>query len=102
MVGAGSGIAPFRSFWLERDAMMHKAKEEKSNQTFGKMYLFFGCRQSTVDNLCSEEIANLVGKGVITKVFYAFSREPGQDKVSHLLSRNFILQNFVNPIFFFF
>ncbi|XP_015923337.1 nitric oxide synthase, inducible-like [Parasteatoda tepidariorum] len=87
MVGAGSGIAPFRSFWLERDAMKHKSMDNHSNTTFGKMYLFFGCRQSTVDNLCSEEIATLVEKGVITKVFYAFSREPGQDKeyVQHKL-----------------
>ncbi|KFM79120.1 Nitric oxide synthase, inducible, partial [Stegodyphus mimosarum] len=83
MVGAGSGIAPFRSFWQERDAMIKKQQSENrsSKQCFGAMYLFFGCRQSTVDNLYSEELATLVQEGVITGVFTAFSREPGLPKV---------------------
>jgi len=50
MVGPGTGVAPFRSFWRERDA-------QKSS---GEMMLFFGCRWEKKDWLYKEEMLNRV------------------------------------------
>lgn len=78
MVGAGCGIAPFRSFWTDREAALNR---EDNETAFGPMYVFFGCRQSDADNIYEKETTSLLKKGVISQVFTAFSREPGQKKV---------------------
>lgn len=88
MVGAGSGIAPFRSFWIDREHRLSKNNGENGEKiSFGPMYLFFGCRRSTKDNIYEQETTSLVKAGVISKVFTAFSREQGQKKqyVQHKL-----------------
>jgi sulfite reductase alpha subunit-like flavoprotein len=76
MVGAGSGIAPFRSFWQQRSA---EAQEGVTSPS-GKMILFFGCRQQDQDNIFGDELNSLVRSGVIHELFLALSREPGQKK----------------------
>jgi NADPH-ferrihemoprotein reductase len=75
MIGAGSGIAPLRGFWQEREAQM------QSGEDCGKMFLFFGCRNSKSDNIYSSELNSLLTKGVLHDVFFALSREPGCKKV---------------------
>ncbi|CAL1275646.1 unnamed protein product [Larinioides sclopetarius] len=89
MVGAGSGIAPFRSFWQERDALFEKRKNDSKVPPLGQMYLFFGCRQSKLDDIYRSETTRLMKKGVLTQVFTSFSREPGQQKeyVQHRLEK---------------
>lgn len=101
MVGSGSGIAPFRSFWQQREyelktmgTMEEPAEVVESSgdededdesgafqEPFGKTVLFFGCRQSNVDNIYSHETTPLLRKGVLQKVVTAYSRQPGQKKV---------------------
>lgn len=71
MIGAGTGIAPFRSFWLQR----------KHEQNFGEMHLYFGCRSSLHDDLYKQELDLLIKDKVIASVRKAYSREPGQKKV---------------------
>jgi len=78
MIGAGSGIAPFRSFWQERDAQI------QNGETCGKMFLFFGCRDSKIDNIYGPELNNLLKKGVIHELFLAVSREAGHKKVIYI------------------
>lgn len=78
MIGAGSGIAPYRSFWQEREVQI------QNGDKCGKMFLFFGCRQSKVDNIYGPELTSLLRKGVLHEVFLALSREPGQKKVSFI------------------
>ena len=73
MIGAGTGIAPFRSFYLEKNA--------NSKTYSGEMHMYFGCRTSEHDDLYKEEMQNLFEKGVLTSVRKAFSREPGEKKV---------------------
>lgn len=46
------------------------------------MYLYFGCRKSTVDYIYKDEIEHAKQDGVLTNVYTAFSREPGQQKVT--------------------
>ncbi|XP_067136813.1 nitric oxide synthase, inducible-like [Centruroides vittatus] len=73
MIGAGSGIAPFKSFW------MHKEMETKQMK-IGKLFLFFGCRQRNLDLVYEHETSPLVRKGILSRVFNVFSREPNQKK----------------------
>ncbi|XP_012524269.1 nitric oxide synthase, salivary gland [Monomorium pharaonis] len=75
LVGPGTGIAPFRGFWQHRFAQM----KLQQNQKFGKIWLFFGCRQKTLD-LYRQEKKEMLEVGVLDKVFLALSREPGIKK----------------------
>ncbi|XP_008546993.1 nitric oxide synthase, salivary gland [Microplitis demolitor] len=70
LVGPGTGIAPFRGFWHHRYAQM----QLEPQQEFGKIWLFFGCRQKNI-NLYCEEKREMMEAGVLDKVFLALSRE---------------------------
>jgi sulfite reductase (NADPH) flavoprotein alpha-component len=65
MVGPGTGIAPFRAFIEERNAVGAK----------GKNWLFFGDRNFTTDFLYQSELLNYKKKGLLTKLSVAFSRD---------------------------
>ncbi|XP_035416782.1 nitric oxide synthase, inducible [Cygnus atratus] len=76
LIGPGTGIAPFRSFWQQRLYDL-----EKKGIKGGDMTLLFGCRQPDMDHIYREEIEEMKRKGVLTEVFTAYSRQPGQAKV---------------------
>ena len=65
MIGPGTGIAPFRSFLLERQQLKHS----------GKNWLFFGDRQQAHDFLYQDELAALQQEGLLTRLDLAFSRD---------------------------
>lgn len=69
MLGAGTGIAPFRGFWQEREVLIER------RQDIGECVLIFGCRSRTTDLLFSEELDEAVRVGAITKLMVAQSRE---------------------------
>jgi cytochrome P450 / NADPH-cytochrome P450 reductase len=83
MVGAGTGMAPFRGFLQER------AEQRKEGVPVGPSVLFFGCRDSATDFLYAEELRSFEAAG-ITELQVAFSREPGQPRtyVQDLIERN--------------
>lgn len=70
MIGPGTGIAPFRSFLLERQQLKHS----------GKSWLFFGDRQKSHDFLYQDELTELQQEGVLTHMDLAFSRDQ-QEKI---------------------
>ncbi|XP_058139802.2 nitric oxide synthase, inducible isoform X2 [Dasypus novemcinctus] len=76
LVGPGTGIAPFRSFWRQR---LHDA--ERRGLPRGRMTLVFGCRRPDEDHLYREEMLEMARKGVLHGVHTAYSRLPGQPKV---------------------
>nr|QNG40941.1 nitric oxide synthase [Placozoa sp. H4] len=108
MIGPGTGIAPFRSFWQQRMSDKNKeantifsntkehenAEISNANDTppltptgneglvtrFGKMVLFFGCRESTKDDIYKKEIEECLNNGVLDEVYKAYSRELNQPK----------------------
>ncbi|XP_033628503.1 nitric oxide synthase, brain-like [Asterias rubens] len=86
MVGPGTGIAPFRSFWQQRQIDMRMAKDLGRNN-FGDMTLVFGCRKSTLDDLYRVETAEAASEGALSEVLTALSREQGKPKkyVQHIL-----------------
>lgn len=76
MICAGSGIAPFRSFWMQRQYEL-----ENGRGPLGKMFLFFGCRQSKLDNIYGNDLPQLLNQGVLHDIFYAYSRDQQHKKV---------------------
>ena len=107
MVGPGTGLAPFRSFWQQRQyditkkghyGRMDSGVSEASPQQpdlntatvkclspavnkLGSMSLFFGCRNSKQDCIHKDEMLKAKDEGALTEIFFAFSREPDAPKV---------------------
>ena len=65
MIGPGTGIAPFRSFLHERQALGHK----------GRNWLFFGERSAETDFLYCDELQKMSADGHLTRLDTAFSRD---------------------------
>lgn len=69
MVGPGTGIAPFRAFLLERQALAAP----------GPNWLFFGHQRQATDFLYKDELHALKQANVLTRLSLAWSRD-GQEK----------------------
>lgn len=65
MIGPGTGIAPFRAFLQERQAIGAK----------GKNWLFFGDQRSATDFMYRDELETMQRDGLLTKLDTAFSRD---------------------------
>jgi len=79
MIGAGTGIAPFRAFLQQRAAEVDS----------GKNWLVYGNRHFHKDFLYQTEIQKFVHTGLLTQVNLAFSRDQKQKKyVQHCLLEN--------------
>lgn len=79
MIGAGTGLAPYRAFLQERDH--RKAK--------GKMWLFFGERHQSSDFYYQQELEQFLKNGLLTKLHTAFSRDHKQKLyISQLMLEN--------------
>lgn len=65
MIGPGTGIAAFRGFLYEREAL----------GATGRNWLFFGEQHFTTDFLYQTEIQNWYATGVLNKAELAFSRD---------------------------
>ena len=68
MVGPGTGIAPFRGFLQERQALGHR----------GRNWLFFGERNSDKDFYYQDELQGWHDDGFLTHLTLAFSRDQRQ------------------------
>ena len=77
MIGAGTGVAPFRAFVEERAATAAK----------GKTWLFFGARNFTTDFLYQLEWQDHLASGALTNLDVAFSRDqPEKIYVQHRIA----------------
>jgi NADPH-ferrihemoprotein reductase len=79
MIGAGTGVAPFRAFIAERVRLANM------NRPLGEMLLFFGCRTPEEDYIYKEEFekaqAQLNGKLSITMAFSRVDNVYVQDRI---------------------
>jgi sulfite reductase (NADPH) flavoprotein alpha-component len=76
MIGAGTGVAPYRGFLQEREATGAK----------GGSWLVFGHRHFLYDFLYQLEIQDWLSKGVLTRLDLASSRDqPEKRYVQHVL-----------------
>ena len=79
MIGAGTGIAPYRGFVAEREAIAAK----------GPNWLFFGERNFIHDFLYQLEWQDLLESGALSRLDVAFSRDqPEKIYVQHRLWRH--------------
>lgn len=79
MIGAGTGIAPFRSF----------VEERAEAGVDGKSWLFFGDQHFVTDFLYQTEWQRYLAEGTLTKMDIAFSRDTEQKVyVQHRLLEN--------------
>ncbi|KAJ4327046.1 hypothetical protein N0V84_002546 [Fusarium piperis] len=75
MIGAGTGMAPFRGFTLER------ARLKAVGKHIGRMILFFGCRSPDQDSLYREELASVAKElDGLLEIVPAFSRSNSHPK----------------------
>ncbi|XP_022086343.1 nitric oxide synthase, brain-like isoform X1 [Acanthaster planci] len=74
LVGPGTGIAPYRSFWQQRQHDREAAGQPEGGR-FGDITLVFGCRHSKLDDLYQEEKMFSKEEGALTNVWTAYSRE---------------------------
>lgn len=68
LVGPGTGIAPFRSFW------QHWAVQKEAGQKVPVVWLYFGCRTNGMD-LYRDEKQSMCDQQVLDKCYLALSRE---------------------------
>lgn len=79
MIGPGTGIAPFRAFMQDREAL----------EATGQSWLFFGNPNFTQDFLYQTEWQGYLKRGVLTKINLAFSRDQSEKiYVQHRLAEN--------------
>jgi sulfite reductase (NADPH) flavoprotein alpha-component len=68
MVGPGTGVAPFRGFLYQREAI----------GATGRNWLFFGDQKESTDFLYQEELFRFKKNGLLTRFNTAFSRDQPQ------------------------
>ncbi|MCJ7857321.1 molybdopterin-dependent oxidoreductase [Corynebacterium kalidii] len=79
MIGAGTGVAPFRGFLQDR----------RHTGATGDSWLFFGERHEATDFLYREELTEMRDLGVLTRLDTAFSRDQAEKVyVQDLMRRN--------------
>ena len=75
MIGPGTGVAPFRGFLHERQALGHE----------GRNWLFFGEQYSATDFYYRDELTSMLSDGLLTRLDVAFSRD--QDRKIYVQDR---------------
>jgi sulfite reductase (NADPH) flavoprotein alpha-component len=79
MIGPGTGVAPFRAFLQERQALGAK----------GKNWLFFGAQREKCDYAYKEDWEKFIRDGLLTKLDCAWSR----DQAHKIYVQNKMLEN---------
>jgi sulfite reductase (NADPH) flavoprotein alpha-component len=79
MVGPGTGVAPFRAFLQERQALGAK----------GKNWLFFGAQKESCDYAYREDFDQFKRDGILTRLDCAWSR----DQAHKIYVQNRMLEN---------
>ena len=67
---------PFqRSVSDARDLRALARKAASKKKDFGKMFIYFGCRNSRMDHIYKEELEKCKMSGALDEVYVAFSRD---------------------------
>lgn len=75
MIGAGTGVAPYRGFMQELAVRAQSANTNMLEQVGGKAHLlFFGCRHEQADFLYADEFSQWQAEGTL-ELHTAFSRD---------------------------
>eukprot|EP01095_Lingulamoeba_sp_RSL-Kostka_P013132 TRINITY_DN5360_c0_g1_i1.p1 TRINITY_DN5360_c0_g1~~TRINITY_DN5360_c0_g1_i1.p1 ORF type:complete len:159 (+),score=43.16 TRINITY_DN5360_c0_g1_i1:745-1221(+) len=81
MIGPGTGVAPFIGFLQQKKHLLNILEDENNNNNkhtwTDDCYLFFGCRQRSLDYLYYDELQQYFDDNLV-KLITAFSRETDQ------------------------
>ncbi|KAL6777167.1 NCR2 [Auxenochlorella protothecoides x Auxenochlorella symbiontica] len=85
MIGPGTGLAPFRGFLQDRQAVLEaRSGSGGASTALGPATLFFGCRQPDQDFIYREELEGWAASGALSVLHTAFSRAgPRKEYVQH-------------------
>ncbi|EGZ16136.1 hypothetical protein PHYSODRAFT_506940 [Phytophthora sojae] len=75
LISAGTGIAPFRAFLQDLEH-----EDGTSPHQHRPAYLFYGCREKSVDFLYAEELQRARDSGVLNQLHVEFSGDNGKPK----------------------
>lgn len=75
LISAGTGIAPFRAFLQDLE---HEG--DTSPHRHRPAYLFYGCREASVDFLYAEELQHARDSGVLDQLHVLFSGDSDRPK----------------------
>jgi ferredoxin-NADP reductase len=75
LISAGTGIAPFRAFLQDLEH-----EDDTSPHQHRPAYLFYGCREPSVDFLYAEELQQAKTSGVLDQLHVAFSGDSARPK----------------------
>ncbi|KAE9233032.1 hypothetical protein PF004_g9766 [Phytophthora fragariae] len=75
LISAGTGIAPFRAFLQDLEH-----EDDTSPHQHRPAYLFYGCREKSVDFLYAEEFQRARDSGVLDQLHVEFSCDNGKPK----------------------
>ena len=81
MIGAGAGVAPFRSFLMERRALLLGC--QACDVTADVTWLVFGCRSFANDYLFEKEWSTFLSDGLLDRFEVCFSRD-GNEKAGSI------------------
>ncbi|XP_026748958.1 methionine synthase reductase [Galleria mellonella] len=86
MIGPGTGISPYMGFLEERQYI----KEKYSQTNMGFAWLFFGCRNPSLDFIYEQELKTFQENGSLNKLSTAFSRvkDCGSKYIQDILIEN--------------
>ncbi|KAF1775039.1 Histidine phosphatase superfamily [Phytophthora cactorum] len=79
LISAGTGIAPFRAFLQDLEH-----ENDTSPHQHRPAYLFYGCREASVDFLYGEELQRARDDGVLDQLHVEFSGESDKPKRVHV------------------
>ena len=99
MIGAGTGVAPFRGFLQKRKYQMESHNESNNSNFVGQTWLIFGCRDRNLDFIYKDEMDEFKNCGALSRLDCAFSRENNSIKyVQDVIKANGpdIVQNIVD------
>ena len=71
-ISTGAGFAPFKAFIDEKKFERNRGDGVSS---YGKMFVFFGCRNRDEDYIYMDDMVDANSNGIITALHEAFSRE---------------------------
>ncbi|XP_045473677.1 methionine synthase reductase-like [Harmonia axyridis] len=82
LIGTGTGISPFRGF------LEHRHLNIAGGASYGKSWLFYGCRDSNRNYLFKSDLKEYLASGALSRLCESFSRESETNKyVQHEIEK---------------
>ena len=89
---------PFKRSVSDAKDLRALARKAAKRKEFGKMVIYFGCRNSRMDHIYKEELEKCKMSGALDEVYVAFSRDKEVMEKVHIY--NYIPHIYINTTYF--